>query len=365
MSRFGYVGLVSLLLLGPACRKEVEKVVVQEVDKQYSWAPAGRLFGTQAIVLGMGRDQESVYLHQPNQLGTLTPTATSARYRSLGYYNNAAAYLPADVNIRVPLSANFIATREPGDTLVRLVRPTDPVTSSTYGYIRLRQLDPQALAVSSVDLPGMAFGAINRNDYLLFSYYSKDLQALKFVLSKVSLLAGTRLQAQSRVLSVPVGQSSARVRWIVAIDDYFLANCGNAGLYKIREDGTARRVLGYSVTDACYKWQGVVYLVEEYNSILLSQDDGDTWQRYTGTPSLFDFTTYRVVGDSLVGISRSSLPYLFTLRWQGQRFTTRMLKSDGLGQTAVNGLEQLGDTVYLGTTGGLFKRPLSKFFESK
>jgi hypothetical protein len=40
------------------------------------------------------------------------------------------------------------------------------------------------------------------------------------------------------------------------------------------------------------------------------------------------------------------------------------LKSNGLGKADFTDIVQLGDTVYLGTTGGLFKRPLNKFFEA-
>ncbi|MGI4883906.1 MAG: hypothetical protein ACRYFR_02985 [Janthinobacterium lividum] len=41
------------------------------------------------------------------------------------------------------------------------------------------------------------------------------------------------------------------------------------------------------------------------------------------------------------------------------------MKNDGLEYTDFADLAQLGDTVYLGTTSGLFKRPLSNFFEGK
>jgi hypothetical protein len=56
---------------------------------------------------------------------------------------------------------------------------------------------------------------------------------------------------------------------------------------------------------------------------------------------------------------------LFTLRWRPDCYTTRPSKNDGISNAAITDLIQLGDTVYLGTTNGLFKRPLSKFFESK
>ncbi|WP_223696423.1 hypothetical protein [Hymenobacter psoromatis] len=151
---------------------------------------------------------------------------------------------------------------------------------------------------------------------------------------------------------------------MVAIDNYFLVNCG-AGLYKVTEDGAIKKVFGYSYTDIFYKRQGSIYGVEEYNAVLLSKDDGQTWQRATGTPDAFNFTSYYTASDSLVVVTQGSDNQIYTLNWKDSNYRIRALKNDGFGQSEITGLEQLGDTVYVGTTSGLFKRPVSKFFETK
>lgn len=57
---------------------------------------------------------------------------------------------------------------------------------------------------------------------------------------------------------------------------------------------------------------------------------------------------------------------MFTVQWLSPtKLRLRELKNDGLNYADFSDLVQLGDTVYLGTTNGLFKRPLAKFFESK
>ena len=115
-----------------------------------------------------------------------------------------------------------------------------------------------------------------------------------------------------------------------------------------------------------YKWQGTVYAVECNGSkaVMTSTDNGETWQRQTGVPTYFWASTFRPVGDSLVGITHIiATNSLYTVRWNGKSYQVHELKNDGLGKADFTDIVQLGDTVYLGTTSGLFKRPLNKFFE--
>jgi hypothetical protein len=360
--------LLALLPLMAACRKEAEQLVVQEAGKPASWTPASRLYGTAAIVVQMSKSNETILLQTPFFLNIVSPYSTSAPHKKYGYVGSLAAYFPSDINQRLAISQDFIA-QPVQDTLVKLLRPAEAGNITYNTYVNLRQLSRKATGViwpDGVNHP--SFGAINRNNYLLFGYRVSTYDGmLHFGLVRVGTQATGGLQAQPLAIQVPLGPGilNSRPRWIQAIDDYFVVNCGDAGLYKIKQDGTASRVYGPSVTDACYKWQGTVYLVEEYNSVLLSKDNGETWQRSTGSPNLFDLTSYHVVGDSLVGVSHQLISQIFTLRWKDNSYSVRILKNDGLERTEVRGLEQLGDTVYIGTTNGLFKRPLNKFFEDK
>lgn len=82
-------------------------------------------------------------------------------------------------------------------------------------------------------------------------------------------------------------------------------------------------------------------------------------------PGELVFAKYCAVGDSLAGASQSTAPQIFTLNWQGAIYSGHLLRTDGLGQGDVRGLEQLGDTVYAGTTSGFFKQPTKGFFVTK
>lgn len=370
MRKLPYCLLAGLLVLA-ACKKEVETIVVQQlVDKQYSWVAAGgpALTGTDKIILGLSKDAASLYLQQPGVLGRLTPRPSGR----LGYYQAALPPLPTDLRVRVPFTADFFIGCRTGRDSVLAIGPTkDPVTSNYLNVIRLRQLDPLATSIETNYFDFWRFGAVSRDNYLLLSYNTSitfNDPVLRFVLAKVTPQPYQPVQVQARVLTIPrsITSSGAYVRWIAAIEDYFLVNCGTAGLFKIKQDGSVKQVYGYTLSDACYKWQGKLYVIEEYSSLLRSSDDGETWQRYSTPANIFDFTTYHPIGDSLVVATHGTgTNSLFTLRWRDLNYTLRPLKNDGLNGGAISGLEQLGDTVYLGTSSGLYKRPLSQFFESK
>lgn len=101
--------------------------------------------------------------------------------------------------------------------------------------------------------------------------------------------------------------------------------------------------------------------------MLVSPDDGATWSRYAGLPDYFNFTSYHVVQDSLIAVSHlaGAGNALFTLRFNGMNYTARFLKNDGLDRAEVTSLAQLRDSVYIGTTSGLFVRSVNQFFETK
>ena len=186
-------------------------------------------------------------------------------------------------------------------------------------------------------------------------------------------------QISSQLIRIPTpGPSQLSFKSLWAVDDYFLVWCDYAGLYKILQDGTVKQVNGspdftsgpVSPT-TIYKWKGTVYSIQQGSggnaTFYTSTNDGETWQQITGFNQALSLSTFYPVGDSLVGITHGVITNsLYTLRWlSANTIRLRELKNDGLGYVDFSDLAQLGDTVYLGTTGGLFKRPLSKFFESK
>lgn len=369
---FASIGLAG----ATACTKEVEKILVQE--PVYSWSEVKQLSGSQKLIIQLANDKESLYLQQPGFFGRIMPLASTPRPVGQGYYqiqSYSTDPLPYDLNNRLPLNASFyLKPVQSGDTILRVVSTTYQPPSNYPTDIRLRRLDRSAgQFVNNRFSPYTAFGAISRNNYALVGYTTAPAdRALHFVLSKLALpIANVEvaITATSRTLQVPLANASAFYT-IAAIDDYFLVSNSNDGLYKVREDGTVKKVFSSAstFTTTYYKDRGTLYAIQDdaQRSILTSLNDGETWQQSTGVPIYFRLSTFYAVGDSVVGVTHG-VPdnLLYTLRWQGATYRVRELKSDGLNRADFTDLVQLGDTVYLGTTNGLFKQPLKTFFESK
>lgn len=392
--------LFSLILLGTACRKEVETIVVQQ-DKQYSWTEINYLINYQRNVMRVVAGPNTLNLQETGRFEVLSPIPGSAQQAANGYYTGFGHTvsrtwfgdpLPWDIRNAVPMNANFYAN--PGgyspvesDTVLTIY-PTKFLDIGT--QLHLARLDPTATQFENFLVGSrFPFGVINRNDYLLCGYRTTNTleNAFHLVLTKLTNTANTGIvaygpgfttgstQLSSQLIRIPTpnrSQSSFKSFW--AVDDYFLVWCTGYGLFKITQNGAFQQVNG-TFTQATgpvnpttvFKWKGIVYALQSGGTIWTSTDDCASWQRIDGFNQALNFSTFYPVGDSLVGITHGVVTNsLYTLKWlSATSIRLRELKNDGLGYADFADLAVLRDTVYLGTTGGLFKRPVSKFFESK
>ena len=354
-----FAATLFLALVGfSSCKKETE-VQLKEVVKQASWLEVNGLSGFERIILSTGSNGQSIYLQQPNFF-----TRFTTRSRNSGMAVSGGR-LPTDIGVRLAIGRDFFAYPAT-DSLLVICRNSEPLNNEA--FVQLRRFDPTGIRFNTRVFSLSKCTAINENNYLLAPYdNNRPGFPITFLLAAVTPGApfSARPVVIPRSVVIPVnngGVASTYVRNIAAIDDYFLVNLGGAGIYKIKQDGTFRQVYGAAVADAFYKWNHAVYAPVEYNKMLVSNDNGDTWQLSTGTPDHFTLATYHTVGDSLVGAFQGNL---YTLRWNGPRFSSRFLKNDGLERAQITGIESLRDTVYIATTSGLFARPVKQFFETK
>ncbi|MFD2718146.1 hypothetical protein ACFST9_05435 [Hymenobacter monticola] len=362
-----YLAFLSLSLL-LSCKKEVEKIVVQ--DRQYSWAPTGQFTGFNNVILGIGQGPQGLYMQQPGAFTTLTLQQGRPVYQSY------LAPVPTDVNVRLPIGPDFFVTYS--DTTVTIIPTKDPVYGQAYQTIRLKRLDQRAQLVPKGYRSYFKMGAINVNRYLLFPYLTTNLfidNQMHLVLAQVPTYDTTfgypsQPMPTPRVITLPVAGYSLYPSYptlITAIDNYFLVDCGNQGVYRIEQNGTYRQVLtnAYGV-ETFYKWQGRVYAHMSTNQLGVSDDNGLTWQITSGASGILRFNSIHPVGDSLVGIYHAmGNNLLFTLKVNSTGYRARLLKNDGIANLELNGLETWRDTVFLATSGGLFKKPVKTFFESQ
>ncbi|UYZ61540.1 hypothetical protein [Hymenobacter weizhouensis] len=276
------------LLMATACTKEVERIVVQ--DKTYSWAEVKQLTGSQKIIVQMTQDAASLYLQQLGYLGRLTPLPGAVGPEGPGYYGAVRQLfepLPYDLKNRIPMNAAFYLKPVPGNNLVLRAYPTTYIPPSNMpADIDLRRLDPSAVEFSNLwASPYFAFGAISRNNYALVGYTTATPadRVMRLVLSRLSLdpnwpRGRGPVTVTSRILTVPL--SNGYSYSIAAIDDYFLVNVINQGIYKITEQGVVKQVVSAPGTGirSYFKHQGILYAMNDdsQNGVYISADNGET-----------------------------------------------------------------------------------------
>ncbi|AYA37312.1 hypothetical protein D3Y59_09760 [Hymenobacter oligotrophus] len=347
------LGAGALALAG--CKKDpIVEIKEVEVPARRSWTEVRNLRGLDRTILSMGTDGRQLFLQQP--------------YNFTKYWGQApqnlvvhAARLPSDVRVRLDLAPAFFAYPA-YDSLLVVSTTAAPLTPA--GYVHLRRLDATAVRFATRYMIPFKTTAISAANQVLIAYDNNDpAQPITLLLATINPATGLVQRAQ--VVRIPVDRNAGMpyVRHIAALEDYFVADLGDGGLYRIGADGQFRQVWGSSpLTDAFYTYGGTAYAHAEWGRLLTSADKGLTWREYTGAPAIFDQSRFYFVGDSLVG---SQFDQLYTLHWQGLNYRVRPLKADGLERASVTGMAVLRDSVYVATTTGLFARPLAQFFDKK
>lgn len=345
------------LFLIVACEKRTEILEIP-TEKKYSWVEKKRFTGTEKIFLSSGSSNNSIYLQQPYYF-----TALSNQNATTGI-TVYAAVLPTDIEIRMPINGDFCAFPY-SDTTLRVINNAQPLVSPSGGYFNLKKIDPTLTSIQKYYYTLFKSMAINKNGALLLAYFNNQAsQPLTFMLLKIKT-SPTYPYVDTlftKKIAIPKTDVDAYVRHIAAVNDYFLLDLSSNGIYKIKESGAFDRVYGPATIDAFYEWQGKIYAHGEGDRLLISNNNGDSWQEFGGINSAMTFSNYYVIKDSLIGVYRDNL---FTLKWNASNYKQRFLKNDGVEGTRINGVEILGDTVFLATTSGLFARPLKVFFDSK
>ena len=352
-----YLIIALTLILAFSCKKKTEIVEIP-VDKKYSWTEIKRFTGTERIFLSSGSSSNAIYFQQPFYFTELKNQNFNT---GITVYD---AFLPSDINIRIPISSNFSAFPF-SDSILRILNNLEPNVSQSGGYFNLKKIDPSLTGIQKYYNTLFKSMSINNNGTLILSYYTnRPLQPLSFMLFKIKTNASYPYvdTLYSKVVSIPRTSIDAYVRHISAINDYFLLDLSDNGIYKVNEDGTFKKVYSSATVDAFYEWQGKVYAHAEWDRLLISSDNAGNWQEFSGINSTMTSSNYYVIKDSLVGAYRDNI---FSLKWSGTNYTQRFLKNDGIEGIKINGIEVLRDSVYVATTSGLFTKPLSNFFDSK
>lgn len=292
-----------LLLVLTACRKVSVKEIEVQVEKKASWSEIKRFSGNYRIFQSSGGNASHLYFQQPY---FFTSLSGADAYNGITVYGAA---LPTDLQVRIPIGPFFHAYPFPYDPSVPVVKQNDnPITSSSGVYLPLKRLDSSLVKIQTDSLDLFKCMAINRNGVVLLSYGNnrQDLPN-SFFLAGIKVLHDLPYVDTlfTRKVIIPHGQGVAYVRHLSAINDCFLVNLDD-GICKIKSDGSYSKVYGYAVADAFYGWQGRVYAHLEWDNLLVSDDDANSFPRYSGLPAFAATSNYYTIKDSLVGPVRTT-----------------------------------------------------------
>src|SRR5689334_12224556 len=89
----------------------------------------------------------------------------------------------------------------------------------------------------------------------------------------------------SKQVTIPKTDPLGFVRSITAINNYYFAYIAQHGVFKVKEDGSFKKVLEDNIVEALYEWQGKVYAHTAGNKVLVSSDNGDSFKEFSSIPN--------------------------------------------------------------------------------
>ncbi len=333
-----------------------------EVEKKSSWKEVTRFTGNDRIFLNSGRSADALYFQQPFGLAEVKGT-TNDKIKAY-----SISGLGTDIYLKMAITADFTVVPFRNNTCLNILNNKEPVLSGAGTFIDLKSIDPTLTSITTRYYSSKSVSScVNKNNTVMVSYdnnrigepYTLILVGIK-VVNQPTYKFDTLFTKKVTISRLTTDVSS--INSIFAVDDYFLVDFDRDGVYKIKEDGTFRKVVENAYVGTIYTYNSEIYMHGGINKVFISSDNSETWQQYSGGSELFRISQFNSIKDSLVGASRSSI---YTLKWNGINYTQRFLKNDGFETADINGIEILKDTVYVATTSGLYAKPVSTFFETK
>jgi hypothetical protein len=342
-------------ILLTACKKT--QIIEVPVEKKNSWSEVKGFSGTQRVFLSSGSDSSQIFLQHPGFFTSLQPEPVTG----INLYDIS---MPTDVKIRIPISSAFFAYPY-GDMAIMFRNNRNPILSPSKGYFNLQQIDPSLTKIRTDFMDVFKCFAINKNNELIVNYYTNTPgEPYTFMVIGIQTYSSYPSVDTTfcKKVSIPKNLPIGGVRSMTAIHDYFLVEIFPDGLFKIKSDGSYSKVYSSPAhADAIYEWNGKIYAHQEWQNFLVSSDNGENWQQFNGNSEILTNTKYYKIKDSLVGTFKDKI---FTLSWSDNSYTIRLVKADGLEGTVINGIEILNDMIYTATTSGLYRKPVTSFFES-
>lgn len=347
-----------------SCTKTKTEFIEVEVDKKYSWKEVTRFTGNDRVFINSGGNADALYFQQ---LYNFTEVKGTTNDKITVY--SGLQYLIRVQESSFPIGAEFSAIPSVNKNYFEIFSNKYPLLETPGSLFNIRGLDPTFTRIRTINAvyksPSMS---INKNGTLLVAYDNNRLDK-----AYTAMLFGVKLNKFlpyvdtlfTRKVVIPRFEETSEIQDISAVEDYFLVNCRYDGTYKVKNDGTYRKVIdSYLPLQCIYEYKGKIYAYQGgFDRLFISSDNSETWQQFSGINEFRMRAKYSVIKDSLVGVGYNGI---FTLKWNANNtYKQRFLKDDGFENTEINGIEILKDTVYVATTSGLYAKPVSTFFDTK
>lgn len=334
---------VTFLNMILSCSEKIVTVEVEkEVDKQFSWKEVTYFTREDKIIVNTSRDENRIYFQQ---LGSLTYYSLRNNQSEIKSYYGFS--LPYDTRIKLPIKSYYMPAPAPLRDSVLILYGFNPIGSDYSNAINLKKIDTVFYKIAYPWIKDEIM-VINNNGVLLIHYYDNNgmNSNYKFILLGVKHSSNHPFIDTTFTHKVEIERKeNSYLRFMKSFADYFIIDLGDDGVYKMYQDGSYKKVMNeFEILNYIYKYNNILYAYSELNSIYQSNNDSDSWTKYSTNNLLLRFGKHSTIADSLVGYYEDNV---YTQVWNDENYKIRFLKNDGLEYKHITGIEILGDSVYV------------------
>lgn len=339
-----------------SCKKEIEKTIEYvPTPTQYSWKEHETGIGYNRVYYNLSNDSFSLFGQNP--IGIIV-----IKGKDEGLRRSTGGITPTYLIPNVGLSDSmFTYVYNKTQLFIKGIKSLGLLNSS----IQLSKFDSNITEISN-----WTRMAINQNKSIILEYLTTDTSKVynlflvnikyKYYPDGTTPFVGFEVKK----INIPRENNDIfAVKEFIAINDYYLV-VTNSGLFKIELDGTYKKVSNDLVSGSyggkCLVKGNLIY-VFDYNVTLVSNDNANTFTKYSAFNDDLSYYNYYNIGDSTIAFVDNEL---YSIRFNNAtNFVLRPLKRDGIEKVRYNSMALFQDTVYLATTGGIFKKSKKEFFE--
>jgi hypothetical protein len=351
--------LFASLMLGiilSGCVKE--KLVIQEIEKEYSWKAHPSFRFSNKIIYNSLSTDSYLYFY-----GTEYFTRLDSNHESTTqYYNSYNNFL------KQPIGKLFIPEVKPGFPYLIIRSISNPAENIAGISLKFTDIDKsfQGLAMDYF-YQNEAVTAINDQNQLLIPIYTNEDPYAYLAFYQIGCIykdygGGVHQVDTAYVRKIHIKtpfDNTGQVFKIQSIkDNFFVSNFRTTFL--IRPNGTYSKVLDAGIKQF-FKLHGNLYASGRDGHIYQSNDSGETWkQAYNGAlPVQSD--AFNVGNDTFIYADDK----IGQLTIQSDQIFVKELVNDGLEGNQITSVNQFKDRVYVTTLSGVYSKPYSQFLTYK